>query len=333
MVDRYADPRVRQQASMVRMQERLQEALRVVPLALDLGTLRLYRAQAMSQEPARDAELVAAEKTFLAVQGVAGDSQRYRKELGQIYYWLGKPEKGKALFDALLADEHSDGGTYAAVAEIYRELGMRESSLSLYQQAYDNLESERDRFSIARIIGTIVSSVEDKEKWLKLSDPQSQLVKAELLDIQVSRAIRDGKEDEAVKLLSEQMALYAGAVQSAANINNFALAAFRLYDIDRASSALTKAREAMLKAAELDPSNGIVLSNAAENLLKSALIEHQTSLVDLDRIEFVSDYGLYDALWRSSEGRQRLVDELAKRPGVEQAQAYLMQALVLTPPT
>ena len=68
----------------------LRRAARVVPIALDVGTLTLYRAQGMADAASRQATLEQAEATFLAVRGVAGESERYRKDLGQIYYWLGK---------------------------------------------------------------------------------------------------------------------------------------------------------------------------------------------------------------------------------------------------
>ena len=72
---------------------------------------------------ARKAELEAAEKTFLAIRGMAGDTDEYRLFLGQVYYWLGRLEEGRALFEELLAANERSYGTLMAVSSTLREVG------------------------------------------------------------------------------------------------------------------------------------------------------------------------------------------------------------------
>src|ERR1051325_3357402 len=90
MVDNFVQNWMREDAGLHRAQEEYKEANRIVPVTLDLGIVQLNRAQSLQDPSARKAELEAAEKTFLAIQGFAGETDEYRMFLGQVYYWLGK---------------------------------------------------------------------------------------------------------------------------------------------------------------------------------------------------------------------------------------------------
>ena len=82
-----------------------------MPVALDLGIVLLQRGQRLNDPAARRAELEKAEKTFLAIQGVAGESDTFRLSMGQVYYWLGRHDDGTKMFDDLLKANNRDGET------------------------------------------------------------------------------------------------------------------------------------------------------------------------------------------------------------------------------
>src|SRR5207244_2159341 len=90
MVDDYLAKTVQADAGLKRAVVQLTAANKIVHVTLDLGIVQLNRAQSLSDPAARKTELEAAERTFLAIHGLAGDTDEYRLFLGQVYYWLGK---------------------------------------------------------------------------------------------------------------------------------------------------------------------------------------------------------------------------------------------------
>ncbi len=69
---------------------------RVVPVWLDLGVVMLQRAlcRGCPEGAEKKAQLESTEKGFLAIGGIAGESDQYRVSLGEVDYWLGKQADG-----------------------------------------------------------------------------------------------------------------------------------------------------------------------------------------------------------------------------------------------
>ena len=105
-----------------------QDAAAVAPVALDMGLVMLRRAQTLTNPEERRSELERAEETFLAIRGVAGESDQYRLYLAQVYYWLGKPGEGKALFEELLEARERNFETLYSVGSLLRDLGAHQES-------------------------------------------------------------------------------------------------------------------------------------------------------------------------------------------------------------
>ena len=53
----------------------------------------------------------------------AGDTEAYQFYLGKVYYWLGRPAEGRALFDMLLTEYERQFATLMTVAHTLREVG------------------------------------------------------------------------------------------------------------------------------------------------------------------------------------------------------------------
>ena len=82
MVNEFIIDHMRDDVGMEQARQRVIEEAEIVPTALDLGIVILRRAQAMKDPVQRQAELQNAEKTFLAIRGVAGETDEYRLFLG-----------------------------------------------------------------------------------------------------------------------------------------------------------------------------------------------------------------------------------------------------------
>src|SRR5205823_3238274 len=108
----------------------------VVSAALDVGMLLLARAQKAESNDAKKNDLEQAEKTFLAIGSVAGKSPEYRLSLGQVYFWLGKHDDGKKLFDQVLAERNRDAASLLQVSMVYRGLGDLNMARDLAEEAY-----------------------------------------------------------------------------------------------------------------------------------------------------------------------------------------------------
>src|SRR5262249_6034496 len=123
LVDGYIQKRMESDPAFKRAVAELTAANKIIHVTLDLGMVQLNRAQNLSDPGARKAELEAAEKTFLAIRGLAGGTDEYRLFLGQVYYWLGKSKEGGELFAQLLEAHKRAYSVLVQLARVLREVG------------------------------------------------------------------------------------------------------------------------------------------------------------------------------------------------------------------
>src|SRR5262249_61625755 len=122
MLRDYVEARLKNDPSILAAGEAVRQEEAVVPVTLDLGLVLLRRAQA-GGGAGRQAELEKAEKVFLSIRDVAGESDQYRLYLAQVYYWLGKHAQGRKLFDEGLAGPQRDADILLLVRPLLREGG------------------------------------------------------------------------------------------------------------------------------------------------------------------------------------------------------------------
>ena len=108
-------------------------------------------AQSLADQAARKAELEKAEKTFLAVGNAAGESDEYQLNLGKVYYWLGKQDEGRKLFDAILARNAKNFAIRIALAQILREVGAEGESRKLAEKIYEGESDAENKSSAASL--------------------------------------------------------------------------------------------------------------------------------------------------------------------------------------
>ena len=231
MVIDYIEKQLKSDVRVTQARNRLVQTAVVVPVAIDLGMVTLRRAQGMTDPDARRAELEKAEKTFLAVQGVAGDDDGWKLQVGQVYYWLGKPEEGKREFDQVLANNDRSCELLVDVAQVLREIGDYGEARKCLEEAYDKATDDQTRYAAAQLRTSSRSGLQDEITWLERCDPSTPSVQAQLSNVRGDQAREVGKRDEAAEHYRETIQIYEGMNETASSLNNCALSYFSLFGV------------------------------------------------------------------------------------------------------
>ena len=303
----------------------------IVSVALDLGIVTLRRAQGMQDPSQRQAELEKAEKTFLAVQGAAGDSDRYRLYLGQVYYWLGKQEEGHAIFDELLESQNRSHEILMAVSSVLYEIGVVGEVRSLTEEAYESATNDEQRHEAAQMRSLSSIDTEDRVEWLNKSDVTQLGVKAELATARGYLAAEDGDDEAATGHYRKAIAIYEQMPESAAVFNNGALVFLALYSATGEREALQSGTQWLEESVKLDPSEAIGLSNLASNLMRLGLITLAGENVDLRDLEMSGDPRALNAFATDAEQLKKLRQKLLADEDVSDAIKHFEKVIVLSP--
>jgi tetratricopeptide (TPR) repeat protein len=332
MVHDYVLGRLGSDPELKRQQAALERESGVVPAALDLGLMQMRRAQQMIDPKARKTELERAEKTFLSVQrGAAGDNQ-YRLSLGQVYYWLGKREEGKKLFDEVLKDTGRDAESLLHVASLLRTLGAAGESRSLSEEAYNKpgLDAAK-RQTAALLRGLTATDLDDTITWLERSDQAEPTAKASLAKARGHKALRDGKDAEAAEQFRAGLAVYAAEPESAGTLNNAGLLCLELYTVTGDREVLDQGVQKLEKAVKMRPDDGILVGNVASAVMGAALREVLADRIDLKKLKAEASLGHFAYLYRDPAGRDEIIRSLKASPRVARARGHFERALVLAP--
>jgi tetratricopeptide (TPR) repeat protein len=304
---------------------------RVVPVALDLGMVLLRRAQGMADAAARRRELEKAEKTFLAVQGQAGQDDLYRLNLGQVYYWLGKHAEGRKLFDELLEARQREPGVLVLVGRLLREVGAVSEARPLVEEAYRTEQKAAGRYGAAVQRAMMALELDDKITWLRRADPADPHVKVELSAALGDKALREGREVEAAQHLREAIASYSRLPESAPVFNNWALVYQNLFQLTGEGEALAKKAELLQKAVALQPRNSILLSNTAQSLEEVALRDIIGPAIDLQLLKMEARLDLIQYLFSDQAGQEQYLERLRRHAGLAKARSHYERLLLLAP--
>lgn len=331
MVNEYFNSAMQNDAGITSARAALVQEASVVPVALDLGIVLLRRGQGMNDPAQRRAELEKAEKTFLAIRGVAGQSDEYRLYLGQVYYWLGKQAEGRKLIDELLEAQKRDSKVLLGVARILREVGDRSGSRALAEEAYEKEADPKKKYEAALLRAVTLIDLDDEITWLERSNPADTHVKASLSTARGNKALIEGKDADAEKYLRQAVELYARQTESAATLNNGALAYFSLFRATRQRADLDKGMAMLDKAVALEPSDSILLSNASHSILEGAARDLIGDLLDLKVLNLNCSLDLLDYFYQDQAGYQQQAIRIRKHAGIAKAISYLERTQVLAP--
>jgi tetratricopeptide (TPR) repeat protein len=331
MVEEYIDARLRSDpAWYTTLTERAAQAP-VVTAAIELGIVRLQRAQALADPAARRKELERAEQAFLKVQSEGGQKDDYRLNLGQVYYWLGKHGEGKKLFDELLKSHNRSAELLLNVAHRLRAVGDWSGARALAEEAYKNAGEHAKKTAAAHLRSLLFTDLDDQLAWLEKSDSNNSEIKASLANGRANKAQLDGKDDEAIRLFREALAIYASMPESPGSLNNGALVHFELYELTHDREEFLRGTDKLNRAISLLPSNTILLYNGAIRMMTAAAQDLLGEAIDLKALKRPASISLVDYLYEDEPGKERFVARLIKHPGYHKAVAYSEKLMLLSP--
>ncbi len=327
----YVGTQIRDDPVIVAAKEEVMALADVVPVAFDLGIVRFRRAQEMVDPQSRQDELEEAEQTFLAIRGLAGDSDEYRLYLGQVYYWLGKHAEGRALFDEVLLANQRDFDTLMAVGSTLRDLGAESDARQLAEEAYEKETDPARKYEAAQMRAVMPVDIDDRITWLERADPSDVNVQARLNTALGHKAIQEGEDAKADRYFRNAIKAYASQAESASAVNNAALVYFSLFELNGDRVAFDQGVKMLEKAVALDPDDSILLFNSASTLVDAALMEVIGDAIDVKKLRMRGDLEMLSYLYNDEGGREALRRLVGEHPTIAKALERYDRAMVLAP--
>ncbi len=331
MVDGYLQKRVQNDPAYKRALAALTEANKIVHVTLDLGIVQLGRAQDLKDPAARKAELEAAEKTFLAIRGLAGESEEYRLFLGQVYYWLGRSKEGQELFDQLLASSKRSFSILMALGHTLRDVGEEVHARTLVEEAYRTAKTNEQKFAAAAFRAHLQKDIEDQIAWLEKSEPAEPAVQVALNNARGDQALQQGNKDLAAQYLRKAIQGYDNQSRSAPVLNNCGLAYLNLYEATGNLADHQRGLELLEEAIGLDPGNSILLINTLHILTSRAVMDVVRDSIHVESLGESAGPNLLAHLYLDEPGRRQVYQRLRQTESMKKALGYLDKALLLAP--
>ena len=331
MVDNYIQTRLKADPAFKRVLAELQEASQIVHVTLDLGIVQLNRAQNLKDTTARKAELESAEKTFLAIQGFAGDTDEYRLFLGQVYYWLGRSKEGKELFDELLVNNKRAYPILMSLGNTLRDVGETAEARALVEEAYQTTKSSKEKFTAAAFRALLFKDSDDQIAWLEKSDPEALWVQVELNSARGKKALQQGNKPLAADFLRKAISGYENQPKSAASLNNCGLACFDLYEATSNLEDHQRGMALLEEAIRMDPGNSILLHNTAHVLITRAVMDVVRDSIHTDALGEQPGLHMLSHLYQNDTERALVYQKLREDEAMKKGVAYLDKALLLAP--
>ena len=331
MIEDYIRDQLKNDAGLRIARQRLMAERGVVSSVLDLGMAQAQRAQKMPDARARKAELEAAEKTFLSISSIAGDSDDYRLSLGQVYYWLGRSKEGKKLFDELLKSRDRTTEVLVQVAMRLREIGDTSEARKLVEDGYANEKDIPKKQAVARVRALLMIDLDDQILWLSRANPTDPSVEASLASARGMKAEQDGKDEEASTHYRRAIEIYDKLPENASTLNNSALDYFSLYRTTHDRAHFTTGVDKLDRAISLLGSDSILLHNAASTVLDGAARDIVGNDIDLKALKREGGVTLLPYLYGSPMDRVPVLARFSQHPGTVKARAYAEKLMTLSP--
>ena len=331
MVREYINGRIKDDPKFIETQQSLEREEAVVPVALELGMVMLQRAQGQADVNARKEQLKSAEQVFLAIGGVAGESDAYRLSLGQVDYWLGKQAEGRKLFDDFLAKKQRAAADLLAVGYRLRQLGSDSEARALAEEAYNKASKPEERHQAADLRSLCFKDLDDQIAWLNNADTANPDIKATLARATGDKALEEGRDDEAVRQYRIAIETYAAMPRSAGTVNETARAYSAIFWANGDRQSLERCVDYFQQAVDLNPTDPILLYNAGTTLLSGAISDIIGNQIDLRTLHESGNIDLLGYLYKDEAGRAALADRVKGHPAVGRALSILEKAMVLSP--
>lgn len=234
----------------------------VVPVSLQMGTIKLRRAAGASGE-VRAAYLKEAERAFLAIRAESAGTPSFHLGLGETYYRLGKAKEGDAELQKVL---NTSPDLALQVCSTYRSVGAVGRAMEVAEQSY-KLGKAEVRSDAAMMMAIMSADLDDKQAWLEKSDPDDPSIQSRLASVRGRRFLRAGEPDKAdkefVKVLSFQL---KGAKSNPVLANNAAITLQFRYQCTGKVEHLVRASKLLSSALKMSPDDSLVMGNLADVL-------------------------------------------------------------------
>ncbi len=329
MIREYFDRRLRDDPSIIAARESLLQQASVVPAAVELGIVTLRRAQSMTDADAQRVELQKAEKTFLAVQGIAGDDANYQLHIGQVYYWLGKHAEGQQQFEQLLKDADRSPESLLTVASVLREIGAYSEARQYIDEAYEKAAEESVRHDAAGLRAVTTFDSDEKVVWLERCDQNDQSVRAQLVSARGLQAEAAGDIVSAAEQYRQAISIYDRLPESHATLNNSAIVCQQLYGVTGDPNVLKDTVRRLERGIALDPDSVFLLGNCASALLRTVV--NELAGVEGEAARCFGDFDDLDYVVKSQAELDQMRAAARHKESLTKALSYLDTTMVLAP--
>ena len=331
MVDGYVMKRMETHPGFRLAVAELKAANKIVHVTLDLGMVQLGRAQNLADPAARKTELEAAEKTFLAIRGLAGGTDEYRLFLGQVYYWLGKSKEGAELFSQLLEAHKGEYSLLMNLGSILREVGEVSQARDLVKQAYRTATAAIDKFEAASLLARLETDTDEQISWLEKCDPNNANTEVELNSARGRKALVEGNRELAAQFLRKAIEGYKNLPQNTVTFNNFGLAYLDLYYASGDINDHNRGLALMEQAIALSPGNSVLLNNITHLLISRAYMDLIADSIHFAALKETPGQAMLAHLYKDEQGRAAIIEQLRHNEHMAKAITYLDKALLLAP--
>lgn len=331
MVNAFVESALARDAGYQRALTSLMAANKIVPVTLDLGIVQVNRAQNLADAQARKTELEAAEKTFLSIRCLAGETDEYRLFLGEVYYWLGKAQEGKQLFDQLLAAHKRAVPILLALSSKLRMVGEQTQARELAEEAYRTGKTDKQKYEAASLRAHIEIDNDDRIAWLAKADPNEPPIQIALNSTRGEKALEDQNKELAAQFLNKAIAAYKGLPKNSTSLNNCGLVYLNLF---RASGNLQDHQRGLAlleEAMAMEPGNSLLLINTMNMLCSHALMEVVGDALRLGPLGEEASFETLAYLYNDESQRREVFRRLRENPSMKKTLAYLDRALLLAP--
>ncbi|MEM1083303.1 MAG: hypothetical protein AAGI48_04215 [Verrucomicrobiota bacterium] len=331
MVDEFISERLESDESFRVARDRYQAANIVVPAVMDLGIAKLRVAQSETDAEARKELLTAAEDTFLELQGVASENDEYRLFLGQVYYWSGRSEEGRQLFDEVLEGSGRAFGMLYGLGNILRDLGEQEEARKLLDEAYSVAGDAQEKNNAAVLRSIMATTLDERIEWLSKGDSSDPSVIIGLAEAMGERAEENGDRKAAAAEYRKAIAGYEDQDRSTSSLNNSSLLYQSLFRLEGDITHFEKAAQLQSEAVALEPGDSILCMNAAQTQMTTAVLSVVGDKVDPAIVQYSAGMDLLRYLYSDESERNKVVDQLESNPNFRKSMKYARDGILLAP--
>ncbi|HAA54240.1 MAG TPA: hypothetical protein DCE42_05765 [Myxococcales bacterium] len=314
--------------------EALARASRISPVALSLGIVILQRAKRAPSKALKQKRLKLAERLFLSIQGVAGQSIQYHIALGQVYYWLDKSKKARQTFQRVLTKTKRSPKALYLLAKILRNVGELAWAKKLLVELYKRSPNKKYKISAVNLLVHLGNTTtEERLKWLRKVDPKdASAIRVQLNNVLAEKAMEEGRYTQAVSHLRDVLAFYRTQPKTSVIYNNGAITYLSLFGANGILEHFTKAYQWMQKAQELSTKNDTTtLSNLASIAFNHAVLQRLNKHMDVSLLNGVVQREDFSFLYKDEKSRRAYIDKLASHPDTKRAISLYKKMFILSP--